>query len=95
MLQPLLQNATTLITKCASYYKIPQTLLQNVQVITKSVVITKCAAEQGIHEQIRLTEFGKMLEFIEIWMKLEEIWKFQYHEFYEEIYGRWAPYISL
>ena len=31
----LLQNAATLITKCASYYKMPQPLLQNAQVITK------------------------------------------------------------
>ena len=29
----LLQNGATLVTKCASYYKIPQPLLQNVQVI--------------------------------------------------------------
>ena len=38
----LLQNAATLITKCATYYKMPQPLLQNAQVITKCVVITKC-----------------------------------------------------
>ena len=38
----LLQNAATLITKCATYYKMPQPLLQNAQLITKCVVITKC-----------------------------------------------------
>ena len=31
----LLQNAASLITKCATYYKMPQPLLQNTQVITK------------------------------------------------------------
>ena len=37
----LLQNAATLITKFASYYKMLQPLLQNSQIITKCVV-TKC-----------------------------------------------------
>ena len=34
-MRKLLQNAATLIIKCASYYKMPQPLLQNAQVITK------------------------------------------------------------
>ena len=53
------KNAATLITKCASYYKMMQPLLQNAQVITKSrnpyykmrnllqnaaTLITKCAS---------------------------------------------------
>ena len=40
----LLQNAATLVTKCVAsvYYKMLQPLLQNAQVITKCVVITKC-----------------------------------------------------
>ena len=53
----LLQNAATPITKCATYYKMPQPLLQNTQVITKCVVITKCRRTQnGITNNSRKTK---------------------------------------
>ena len=55
----LLQNEATLITKFASYYKMPQLLIQNAQVITKCVVITKCRRENDFRSWQRYLKLQK------------------------------------
>ena len=64
----LLQNAATLVTKCVAsiYYKMlqpllqnAQLLLQNAQVITKCVVITKSRRTAGKTDKQGCPEYGR------------------------------------